>query len=172
MAAPRARLHGINKSLDAISALGRRRRHVDCACLPGALEERQRPWGTRSLCQAQLAAGSQGRGCRAQCEWEVPEWGALSTQPTHRLGGHPAVREVCSRGLPCGQGQLRGTPVLMLGLLENSRPRGQRTGGNPGRGLLCKAKGVPHGPASVGFPTARRPFSLSPPSLNIPPPHF
>ena len=36
----------------------------------------------------------------------------------------------------------------MLGLLENSRPRGQRTGGNPSRGLHCKAKGVPHGPGS------------------------
>ena len=45
-------------------------------------------------------------------------------------------------------GGLRGTPVLMLGLLENSRPRGQRTGGNPSRGLHCKAKGVPHGPGS------------------------
>ena len=120
----------------------------DCTCLPGALEERQRLWGTRSTCQAHLAPGVQGRGCRAQCEREVPEWGAPSTQPTHHLAGHPAVREVCSQGSPCGQGRLRGTPVLMLGLLENSRPRGQRTGGNPSRGLHCKAKGVPLGPGS------------------------
>lgn len=63
--------------------------------------------------------------------------------------GWPSCRQGgLQSGVALWPGGLRGTPVLMLGLLENSRPRGQRTGGNPSRGLHCKAKGVPHGPGS------------------------
>lgn len=135
-ASVRARFHEINKSLGTISALGRCRRRVRL-CLPSGSP----PWRRGRGC-GHLVAGVQGRARRAQCEWEVPERAALSTRPTHHLGGHPAAREVRSGGLPCGRGELRGTPVLTLGLLENSRPHGQRAGGNPSRGLCSEAKGV------------------------------
>lgn len=129
-ATARTRLHEINRSLGTVSALGRCQRCVRLCPPSGSL-----PWrrgrgcgGTRCTCQAHLEAGVQGRACRAQREWEVPKWAALSTHPPHHLVGHPAIREAHSWGLPCGWGELRGTPVLTLGLLENSHPRGQSQG--------------------------------------------
>lgn len=93
----------------------------------------------RQVSRAELAEPSVSG--RFQNGWHSPHtlpttWLAILTSGRPAVGGCPVAGENSG-----------GPPVLTVGFLENSCPRGQRTRGNPSCGLCSKAKGVQYDPA-------------------------